>query len=106
MLTKNVMYSTTPERIVIEELPGGTARVILRDNIHAETMPDMEGSHVVQMADEAVFRCAAEECPTLAEIAEDFGDWMEYASNYTDPRPMTQEEMEAKIFYLMAMQEG
>lgn len=101
MLNERVMFSDEPEAIVIERLPGSTSRVLLRSDVREEDSQDGEGAAWV--ASEAIMVCATEDCPTEAEIMEDFPGWFEYVAAWSAPRQKSARQMQADIDYIAAM---
>ena len=75
MLHSNVMAAKKPEAVVIENLPGGTRRVILSRNF--EEKPGEGG--VSWVGEQAVFTLEFDRADSVAEIEERFDDWWQYA---------------------------
>lgn len=101
MLHDNVMAAEKPEAVVIEELPGGTRRVILSRNFAEK--PGEDGTSWV--GEQAVFTLEYDRADSAAEIEELFDDWWQYASccDIGSKEPTVEERLESVENAILAM---
>lgn len=84
MLHEKVVSGSMPEKVVVEELPGGGRRLVLSKDFAA--FENEEGGGYTGNQADCLLPTGREE--TAAEIAADFDTWWEYAQSY-DPAGAT-----------------
>ena len=93
MLHSNVMAAEKPEAVVIEQLPGGTRRVVLSRNFVEHQ--DEDGKSWV--GEQAVFTLEYDRSEGKEEIEAGFDGWWQYASccDIGGKEPTVEERLES-----------
>lgn len=77
MFYENADADQKPQKVVIEELPGGKRAVRLTDNVQEYRQEDAKDRKMYRF-DEVEFILPASETVTQREIEAEFGKWWEY----------------------------
>ena len=86
---------------------GGIREVWIRSNIHEEEYEIETGDRQEKgkqwVCDEAYMRLDAADCPTVAEIEEDFDGWFDFAAAWQPAREKSLAQVQADVEYIAAM---
>lgn len=107
MIYLNVDADRKPDRVTVEQLPGGIRTIRLADNVEEYRQEDAKDRKMYRF-DEVVFDLPENTQDTKEEIEENFAKWWEYgqkdhdAEDQTSPDPidpegMTKAEMQSAI---------
>ena len=91
MIYLNVDADQKPEKVTLENLPGGAIVVRMADNISEYSQEDAK-DRVMYRFDESQFFMPDGKTATAQEIEADFTTWWQYGANDTHSDPSAPEE--------------
>lgn len=91
MIYLNVDADQIPEKVTLENLPGGAIVVRMSDNINEYSQEEAKDRTMYRF-DESQFFMPDGKTATAQEIEADFATWWQYGANDTHPDPSASEE--------------
>lgn len=94
-MLKTVQTAHTPETVIVEQLPDGKSRVIMRKNVQTVTTEatETEPAQTSYTADEVTFILA--QATTADDISASFDSWWEYGLNHDEE--LTEPTIEERV---------